>query len=385
MALTISSSTPSAVSSINKSSSTEKFARDLFCINCRQFGSLLILIEKFCCARFTLDTEARGTVRVGSLTSRCVRHSDLFVPYFCSRLELAIGPAQSSRVRPPIFGLHGSGWRWSRFVLGVYCTKNSDDMKDCWKIEILRLRIAALIRIFIRTFCFLCCWKCRNGRCLRCCLPKSSRWASCKPVPRSSLHTFHQVCTFLLCVWNSFHCPRGLHSRVVREEMFVGFRGLAKPYSTDKSRICSTLPDSAWTLSTRMDTAARNSDTSANFISSPWYGFPKQSSNAVFLLPFTCQRISPTWATRPWWVSLPTSVLQTSNLTFHSVFSTLRWNPSAAFSLRSSLPTTSMRVLDRPFRNAFAYAIRWRMQRTSLRDTHFHQTSSTLMVMMTAH
>ena len=60
------------------------------------------------------------------------------------------------------------------------------------------------------------------------------------------------------------------------------------------------------------DTATRNSAASANFITSLWYGFPKQSSNAVFCcLPrdtfqATIQRVSPTWATRPWWVSLRT-------------------------------------------------------------------------------
>ena len=37
------------------------------------------------------------TVQVGSLTSRCVRHSDLFVPSACSGLELAIGPAHGRR------------------------------------------------------------------------------------------------------------------------------------------------------------------------------------------------------------------------------------------------------------------------------------------------
>ena len=108
----------------------------------------------------------------------------------------------------------------------------------------------------------------------------------CKRVPQSSLQTFHQICTFLLCVWNSFPCPCGVRSHLVRKDMFIGVRGLAKPYSTDKSRVCSTLPDSVSNLVTR-DTATRNSAASANFITSLWYGFPKQSSNAVFLLPFT--------------------------------------------------------------------------------------------------
>ena len=121
-------------------------------------------------------------------------------------------------------------------------------MRDCWEIEILRLRAAALIRIFTRTFGLLCHWRCRNGRCLRSCLARSSRRASCKPVPRSSLQTFNQVC---LCVWNSFHCPCRVHSHLVLEEMFIKFRGHAKPYSTDNSRICSTLPDSVSNLSTR--------------------------------------------------------------------------------------------------------------------------------------
>ena len=56
------------------------------------------------------------------------------------------------------------------------------------------------------------------------------------------LQTFHQIYAFLLCVWNSFH------SHLVREEMFIGFRGLAKPCSMDKPRICSTLPDSVSNL-----------------------------------------------------------------------------------------------------------------------------------------
>ena len=62
-----------------------------------------------------------------------------------------------------------------------------------------------LVRILTRTFRFLCYWMCRHGRCLRSCLARSSRWACCKPSPRRSLHTLHQVCTSLLCVWKSVH------------------------------------------------------------------------------------------------------------------------------------------------------------------------------------
>ena len=125
-----------------------------------------------------------------------------------------------------------------------------------------------------------------NGRCLRSCLARSSRWAFCKPVPGRPLQTLHQICTSSLCVWNSFHCLRGVHCRVRREEMFIGFRSLAKPYATDKSSVLSTLSDPSRILPLG-DTTTRNSAASSNFITSPWYGFPQQSSNAVFLLPFT--------------------------------------------------------------------------------------------------
>ena len=109
--------------------------------------------------------------------------------------------------------------------------------------EILRLRTAALTCIFARSLTWFGYRRCRNGRCLRSCLPRSSRRPSCKPVPWRSLQTSHQISTSLLCVWNSFHCPRGVHSCIRREEMFIGFRGLAKPHATDKPRVCSTLPD----------------------------------------------------------------------------------------------------------------------------------------------
>ena len=102
-------------------------------------------------------------------------------------------------------------------------------MRDCWRIEILRLGTAALIRIFTRMLTCLGQWRCRNGRCLSSRLARSSRWASSKPVPRGSFQTFHHVSTSLLCFWNSLHCPRGVHSCVRREKMFIGFGGLAKP------------------------------------------------------------------------------------------------------------------------------------------------------------
>ena len=83
---------------------------------------------------------------------------------------------------------------------------------------------------------------------MRICFARSSHRASCKSVPRRSLQVSRLVCIFVLRVWNSFHCPRGVHSHLVRKEMFIGFRGLAKPYSPG---ICSTLPDSVTNLSTR--------------------------------------------------------------------------------------------------------------------------------------
>ena len=193
-------------------------------------------------------------------------------------------------------------------------------MRDCWRIEILRLRTAALIRIITRTFSFLCHWRCRNGRCLRSCLARSSRRPSCKPVPWRSLQTFTRSARFWLCVWNSFHCLCGVHSHLVREEIFIGFRGLVKPYSTDKSRICSTLPDSVPNPST-----GEHDYTEQSF--PPWYGFPKQSSNAVFfLLPFACCFSSnhPACLTNHGHTSMAcvTSIESetlASNLTFHCV------------------------------------------------------------------
>ena len=69
---------------------------------------------------------------------------------------------------------------------------------------------------------------------------------ACPKVPCKLFTKSARVCS----VFNSLHCPRGVHSCICREEVFIGFRGLAKPYSTDKSRVCSTVPDSVSNLST---------------------------------------------------------------------------------------------------------------------------------------
>ena len=69
----------------------------------------------------------------------------------------------------------------------------------------MRHRTAALV-------CISCCGcgMCRNGRCLRSCLARSSRWTSCKPVPRRSLTNFspdqHVVALFLELVSLSSSC-----------------------------------------------------------------------------------------------------------------------------------------------------------------------------------
>ena len=165
-------------------------------------------------------------------------------------------------------------------VLGVCCARNSGDMRDSLRIEVLRFCLAALVRIFSRTFSFLCCWRCRNGRRLRSCLARSgvlqARSTEFLANFSPSLHV-SALCLELVSL--SLWCT--LPSR---EKMFIGFRGLPKPYSTGKSRTCSTLPGSVSNLSTR---GTRNSAASANFTTFPYHGFAKPSSKAVFLLPST--------------------------------------------------------------------------------------------------
>ena len=135
----------------------------------------------------------------------------------------------------------------------LICSFNQTARSWSWRSGLCdRYWPSAPIRIFTRTLNFFDQWR-----------STSSRWASCKPIPRRSWQTLHQGCTSVLCVWNSFHYPRGAHSCVRREEMFIRFRGLAKPYATDNTRVCSTPSDSISNPSTGR------------------HGFPKQSSNAA--------------------------------------------------------------------------------------------------------
>ena len=106
----------------------------------------------------------------------------------------------------------------------------------------MRLRTAALICIFTRSLTCFGYGRCRNGRCSRSRLARSSRWSSCKPVPLRSLQTFHQISKELVSLssWRTLLYP----------SRSIGFRGLAKPYATEKSCACSSLPDFASNPST---------------------------------------------------------------------------------------------------------------------------------------
>ena len=118
------------------------------------------------------------------------------------------------------------------------CQKKN--MREHGRSDTLRFRTAAPTCIFDRSLTYFGHRRCRNGRRLRSCLARSSCWPSCKPVPWRSLRTFYQISTSLLCVWNSFHRPRGVHSYIRREQMFIGFRGLAKPLS--RTNLASARP-----------------------------------------------------------------------------------------------------------------------------------------------
>ena len=258
-------------------------------------------------------------------------------------------------------------------------------MRDCWRIEILRLGTAALIRIFTRTLTCLGQWRCRNGRCLRSRLARSSQayptgflanfspcqhvvalfqelaslssWCTLLYPSRRDVHRIRWSCqasckqytshvTFFSCLCALvMMCHTTLAQVIVHvissmchaPECLISLRPslrtlrLSLPSSTSSSRtLTSTFSSSVWMLpeqdplctspneesgllannaplthlpqtnlaSTRPclipsrifplgNTDTLNSAASANFITSPWYGFPKQSSNAVFLLPFT--------------------------------------------------------------------------------------------------
>ena len=160
-------------------------------------------------------------------------------------------------------------------------------MKDHRRGEILRLRAAALLCIFTRSLTCFGYWRCRIGRCLRSCFARSSRWPSCKPVRRRSLQTLHQVSTS------------------------IGFRGLAKPHSTDQSRVCLTLSDSVPNPSTgrhghtEQGLPPRTSSLLLGTVSRNILRALSSCCLARGTFQATIQCVSPTMATRPSRVLLP--------------------------------------------------------------------------------
>ena len=133
--------------------------------------------------------------------------------------------------------------------LGVSCARDSDDMRNCWRIEILRLRTAALIRIFTRTFGFLCHW----GVSQRALLEE----LSCEVFPLGVL----QVCP------TEFPASFSLSLRVLaltlelvslslsctlptRSQSDVHQRPWSSQHSADEPRVCTTMSDSISHLST---------------------------------------------------------------------------------------------------------------------------------------
>ena len=149
-------------------------------------------------------------------------------------------------------------------------------MRNHWWHQILRLISSALFSHFARSATAQNRLRRYDRRCLRRCFTRSPYRPTCKSVPQ-------------VCLGNSSpsHLVVALSPGPVPKICFVGVRFFF-PSQIPRTNLASARPclTSLRTFPVG-DTAKRKSAASANFKISPWYGFPKQSSNAVFLFPFT--------------------------------------------------------------------------------------------------
>ena len=115
-ALTISTSTPAAVSSTSKSSSPENshgISAASTVVNpstCWNLPPLLVFVRKFCCTRITLGPRAHiAFLTVADLlVAHSVCHPDSFGHLDCSLSESTIGPARDRHWLDPHVCHHGA-------------------------------------------------------------------------------------------------------------------------------------------------------------------------------------------------------------------------------------------------------------------------------------